>query len=85
MSLRGENCFLNSCISDRITTAIITGGNRGTYWPCGLCLKFLGPPNHLRVESIIALGFPGESKSPVPADRLDYGKIHYTRYGGRRG
>jgi nitroreductase len=45
--------------------------------------EVLGLPNHLRVESIIALGFPGESKSPVPADRLDYGKIHSNRYGGR--
>ena len=42
----------------------------------------LGLPKHLKVESIIAMGLPGETKTPVPVDRLDYGKIHVNRYGG---
>lgn len=45
----------------------------------------LGLPKHLKVESIIAIGFPGERKTPVPADRLDYGKIYHNRYGTRAG
>ena len=37
--------------------------------------ELLGLPKNLRVEAIIAVGYPAESKSPVPSDRLDYGKI----------
>jgi len=45
----------------------------------------LGLPKQLRVESIVSIGFPGETKTPVPADRLDYGKIYSNRYGTRAG
>jgi nitroreductase len=47
--------------------------------------EVLGLPTSLRVESVIAVGFPAETKTPVPADRLDYGKIYYNRYGTRAG
>jgi nitroreductase len=42
--------------------------------------EFLGIPKNLRVESIISIGFPAESKEPVPAEQLDYSKIKYNRY-----
>jgi nitroreductase len=40
-----------------------------------LCL-----PSNLRVESIISIGCPGETKTPVPAEKLQYEKIKYNRY-----
>ncbi len=42
--------------------------------------ELLGLPKNLRVEAIIAVGYPAESKSPVPSDRLDYGKIRQNHY-----
>jgi hypothetical protein len=30
---------------------------------------------NLRVESMISFGYPGEEKSPVPKEQLDYHKI----------
>ncbi len=40
----------------------------------------LGIPSNLRVESIISIGFPGETKTPVPAEKLPYEKIKVNRY-----
>jgi len=40
----------------------------------------LGIPKHLRVESIISIGYPAEEKNPVPREQLDYGKIKVNRY-----
>jgi nitroreductase len=40
----------------------------------------LGIPAHVRVEAIISIGDPAEAKSPVPKDKLDYGKIRHNRY-----
>jgi nitroreductase len=40
----------------------------------------LGIPKHLRVEAMVAVGYPGEQKSPVPAEKLDYGRIKHNRY-----
>jgi nitroreductase len=35
----------------------------------------MGLPENIRVESMIAFGYPDEEKSPVPEDELDYSKI----------
>ncbi len=40
----------------------------------------LGIPKNLRVEAIISLGFPGETKKPVPLEQLDFGKIRHNRF-----
>jgi len=42
--------------------------------------ELLGLPKHLRVEAIVAVGFPGESKRPVPVEQLDYGRIRHNNY-----
>jgi nitroreductase len=42
--------------------------------------ELLGIPSNLRVESIISIGFPGETKTPVPVEKLGYEKIKYNRY-----
>jgi len=41
----------------------------------------LGIPDRLKVLAVLAVGRPAERKEPVPADRLDRGKIHRNRYG----
>ena len=41
----------------------------------------LGIPKNLKVESIISIGYPAETKRPIPLGQLDYGKIKYNRYG----
>jgi nitroreductase len=40
----------------------------------------LGLPEHIRVESIIGIGHPDEAKSPLPADKLRYGKIRSNHW-----
>jgi nitroreductase len=45
--------------------------------------ELLGIPRNVKVESVIALGFPAEAKTPVPFGDLDYGKIRYNGYGER--
>lgn len=47
----------------------------------GYIQKLLGIPKNLRVDAVIALGYPAEAKPPRPAAGLDYGKIHRNRYG----
>jgi nitroreductase len=42
--------------------------------------QLLTIPPQLRVESIVALGYPAENPPPLPRDALDEGKIHYNRY-----
>jgi nitroreductase len=37
-------------------------------------------PHHLRVGMIIAVGYPGETKTTVPFENLDANKIHRNRY-----
>jgi nitroreductase len=40
----------------------------------------LGIPSHLRVESIIAIGYAAEARPPIPLKQLDYGKIRHNGY-----
>jgi nitroreductase len=42
--------------------------------------ELLGIPKNLRVEAIISVGFPGETKTPVPAKQLDFEKIKQNRF-----
>ena len=42
--------------------------------------ELLGLPSNLRVESIISIGFPGETKTPIPVEKLQHEKIKYNRY-----
>ncbi len=37
--------------------------------------EVLGLPDDLRVESIIAFGYPDETKEPIPKEQLEYHKI----------
>lgn len=40
----------------------------------------LAIPTGVRVLSIISIGHPAETKHPIPAERLEYGKIMRNRY-----
>lgn len=42
--------------------------------------EHLNIPEHLRVESIIALGYPAEEKTPIPLSKLLLKKIHHNKY-----
>jgi len=45
--------------------------------------RLLGLPRHIKVESIISIGHPGEKKKPVAKRKLEYDKIrrnHYSQY-----
>jgi nitroreductase len=42
--------------------------------------QLLGLPEHIKVASIISLGYPGETKPPVPANELDYHKVKHNHY-----
>jgi nitroreductase len=41
----------------------------------------LNIPAHLKVEAIIAIGYPAESKSPHPKENLQNEKVHLNQYG----
>ena len=38
-------------------------------------------PDHLRVASVIAVGYPAIVREPLAADQLQYDKLMYNRYG----
>ena len=43
--------------------------------------ELLSIPSHLKVESIVAVGYPAEEKFPHKKDDLLYDKVHYDAYG----
>jgi len=43
--------------------------------------ELLSIPENLNVESIIAIGYPAEKKSPHAREDLQYDKVHYDVYG----
>ncbi len=42
--------------------------------------ELLGIPEHLRVECMISIGYPAETKTPLPFERLDFDKIKNNGY-----
>lgn len=45
--------------------------------------ELLELPERYVVESAIGIGYPDEEKEPLPRESLQFGKIHYDRYGGK--
>lgn len=43
--------------------------------------EVLAMPTTLKVESIVAIGYPDEEKSAHPKEQLSYQKVHMNRYG----
>lgn len=42
--------------------------------------ELLGIPQHMKVESIISLGYPAEVKKPVPLEKLEFEKIRFNKF-----
>jgi nitroreductase len=42
--------------------------------------QLLGLPEHIRVESILAIGHPAEAKEPVPSNKLQQEKVKRNHY-----
>jgi nitroreductase len=42
--------------------------------------QLLGIPEHIKVEAVVALGWPAETKKPVPKTDLDYSKVRLNSY-----
>jgi len=40
----------------------------------------LGIPERVRVESIVAVGYPAEQRTPLSAERLKTAKVHLNWY-----
>lgn len=40
----------------------------------------LSIPEHVRVESIVAVGYPAEQRAPLPFEELKTAKVHHNRY-----
>ena len=45
--------------------------------------QLLGLPEHIKVASIISIGHPGETKSLIPANELDYHKVKHNHYSNK--
>ena len=46
----------------------------------GYIQELLGLPAHLKVESIVSIGHPGEKRPPLGAEALQFEKVKYNRY-----
>ena len=42
--------------------------------------ELLNMPEHMRVECIVSIGYPAETKIPIPFKRLDFDKVKYNGY-----
>jgi nitroreductase len=49
----------------------------------GFIQELLGLPEQVRVECIISIGHPGETRKPLSAGTLEYDKIRHNRYSSR--
>jgi nitroreductase len=46
--------------------------------------ELLDLPEYLKVESVIAIGYPAENPPPHPKEELQYEKVHYNTYSGKK-
>lgn len=75
IQLAAESLGLGSCwiqIRERMHDAAKTAGE--------YIREILDIPGNLKVESIIAIGYPDEKINPRPKEELDYKKIYYNSY-----
>ena len=43
----------------------------------------LGLPPHIKVECMVSIGYPGETKKPVPENELEYNKVKHNQYSNK--
>ena len=70
LQLTGQSLGLGSCWIQIRRRLYGTGKSSEEY-----VKEVLSLPESLRVESIIAFGYPDEVKNPIPIDKLEYDKI----------
>ncbi len=42
--------------------------------------SLLGLPQHIKVECMVSIGYPNESKNPIAASELTYDKVRHNHY-----
>ncbi len=45
------------------------------------CKKIIGLPDHMVVEAVVAVGYPGEEKKGRPYSSLPFDRVHYNCHG----
>jgi nitroreductase len=45
--------------------------------------ELLGLPEHMKVECMVAIGYPAENRRPLSASQLQYDKVNHNGYGAR--
>jgi nitroreductase len=78
VQLVAQSLGLGSCWIQIRNRSHSSGKEAGKY-----VQELLGLPGNMKVECIIALGFPAEAKTPVPFGDLNYGTIRYNGYGDK--
>jgi nitroreductase len=76
IQLTAESLSLGSCwiqIRDRIHDQKTTAE--------AYIAEVLSIPKKLKVEAMVAVGYPDERKAPRPTEDLQYGKVHQNLYG----
>jgi len=43
----------------------------------------LGLPQHIKVECMVSIGYPSETKKPIAANELEYHKVRHNHYSSR--
>lgn len=43
----------------------------------------LGLPEHIKVECMVSIGYPNETKNPVPENELEYNKVKHNQYSNK--
>ena len=46
----------------------------------GYIRNLLGIPDHVRIESVVAIGYPAEIREPLPREQLKDDKIRFNRF-----
>ncbi len=80
IQLAAESLGLGSCwvqIRDRMHDESHDKNNTAEGYVAGV----LNIPENLRIESIIAIGYPDEKKPPHSREELQYEKVHLNLYG----
>lgn len=75
IQLTAQSLGLGSCwiqVRERVGAGNISAGD--------YIKSALGIPEHYVVESMVAIGYPGEEKRAYSENDLLYGKVHYNKY-----
>lgn len=75
LQMAAQSIGLGSCwiqVGDRMHDDRISSGR--------YIQELLGLPEHIEVESIVALGYPAERREPLSYEELKFSKVHLNRF-----